>query len=170
MRPSEVHAAWTPAVDRASVSTALRRFVRFSVTKFFVPFNFLFAANTSRFSYRTYFTINGRGLSPWGLPTRWLRSMSFRSSVTPSDFLQSSITAVVDSLCSSLIPCNRRQFRRLYCSRSSSWFVNTTLACSSFRTLAFDVVTAGFVSDMSIEHALNISSLISVNFPMSLSM
>ena len=48
MRRSEVYAAWTSAVDRASVSNALRRFVRFSVIKFFVPFNFNFAANNSR--------------------------------------------------------------------------------------------------------------------------
>ena len=86
MRPSIDQTAASPVVDRAFCSKALRRLVRFSVM----------AENIfCRCSQFVNLTIIGRGLSPFGFPRRWLRSMLRLSTVTPSDRLHRSVTAVV---------------------------------------------------------------------------
>ena len=68
MRPSIDHTAVTPVVDRAFCSKALLRLVRFPVMA-----------------------------EKIGFPRRWLRSMLRLSTVTPSDRLHRSVTAVVVS-------------------------------------------------------------------------
>ena len=84
MRPSIDHIAVTPIVDRAFCSKALRRLIRFSVM-------------AEKIFCRCSQFIIGRGLSPFGFPRRWLRSMLRLSTVTPSDRLHRSVTAVVVS-------------------------------------------------------------------------